>query len=128
MACEIDEVTRCRKNPLCALRDFDAGLRQSDVAWPPLYEVGADLTFQFLDLHRERRLGDGAFIGGASEVPVAGEGAEVTQLTEGDHTDKLCLSIARNNTIRPDQRVPPKRRTTEETSSHASGGHHGRKD
>ena len=92
MAREIDEVARCRKNPLCALRDFDAGLRQSDVAWPSLYEVGADLTFQFLDLHRERRLGDGAFIGGASEVPVAGEGGEITQLTEGDHTDKLYLS------------------------------------
>ena len=128
MAREIDEVARCRKNPLCALCDFNADLCQSNVTWPPLYEVGADLTFQFLDLHRERRLGDGAFIGGASEVPVAGEGGEITQLTEGDHSYKLRLSNVGNNTIRPDQRVPPKRRTTEETSSHASGGHHGRKD
>src|SRR3974377_365062 len=76
MAGEIDQVARCRKNPLGTLRDFDAGLRQSDVTWPPLYEVGADFTFQFLDLHRERRLGDAAFIGGALAVRGGGGGAE----------------------------------------------------
>ena len=92
MPCEIHEVPRRRKNVLGAARDFEAGFRQHDVAGPPLDQRDADVLFKLADLHGEGRLGHRALLGGAAEVPVAGERREITQLTQRDHADKLSLS------------------------------------
>src|SRR5581483_721347 len=106
MTREVDEIACRRENALGAFGDVDADSREHDFARAPFDQVGADLPLQFADLHRQRRLSDGAFLGGAAKMPVAGERGEITQLTQGDHIDfpidKLCLSAGAINTIGPD--------------------------
>lgn len=69
----IDEVTRGSKNVLGTPRDFDTGFSQRDLAGPPFYEFRADLALEFAHLHRQRRLGHRAFVGGSAEMTVAGK-------------------------------------------------------
>src|SRR5512143_3182476 len=40
-------------------------------------------------------------------MPVAGERGQITQLPQGDHLDKIALSLRPNNTIRPDRSPCP---------------------
>jgi len=63
--------------------------------------IGADLAFEFAHLHRQRRLGHCAVRGGAPEMAVAGERGQIAQLPQGDHIDKIVLSVMAINTIRP---------------------------
>ena len=63
--------------------------RPSEVSRTPLgprsSSCKAELVFEFLDLHRQRGLGDGAMYRGPTEVAEAGNGIEVAQLLEGGH-------------------------------------------
>jgi len=47
---------------------------------PPLDQFDAGDPFQLADLHRKRRLGDGAGLGGLAEVPVRRQGGQISQL------------------------------------------------
>ena len=73
MARELGEVARGRQHALGAPRDLRAGLGQDHLAGPPLDQVDAEVLLQLADLHRERRLGHGAGLGGLAEVPVLGQ-------------------------------------------------------
>ena len=73
MAGEIDQVARGGEDLLGALRHVQAGVGERDLARPPLDQFGADLALQLADLHRQRRLGDGAVVRRPAEMPVAGE-------------------------------------------------------
>ncbi len=79
---KIDEIARRRENALGALRDFDAGRGERDLARPAFDQLGADLALQVPDLHRQRRLRHRALVGGAAEMPVPREGREVSQLSQ----------------------------------------------
>jgi len=102
VAGEIQEVAGFGENTLGALRDFDSSLGQYDLAWPPLYEFGADLTLEFAHLHGQSRLADRAVRRRSPKMPVMGERGQITKLTQGDHSNKLRLSKALSNTIGPD--------------------------
>ena len=58
---------------LGALRHFEPGVGERDVARPPLDQLGADLALELADLHRQRRLGHGAVLRRPAEVPMARE-------------------------------------------------------
>jgi hypothetical protein len=58
------------------------GLGQLDGAARPDQERPAQLAFQVLDLLRERRLGDAEALRGAPEVPLLGDGDEVTEVAQ----------------------------------------------
>ena len=73
MAGEIDKVARGGEDLLGALRHFQAGVGERDIARPPLHQLGADLALQLADLHRQGRLRDGAVVRRAAKMPVAGE-------------------------------------------------------
>ena len=73
----------------------DAGRGERDLAWPPLNQLRADLALEFPHLHGKGRLRHRAIVGGAAEMPVARERREVAQLSQGDHFDKIILSIRR---------------------------------
>ena len=73
VAGEVDEVARRGEDLLGARGDFQAGVGERNVARPPLDQFGADLALQLAHLHRQRRLADGAVLGGAAEMPVASE-------------------------------------------------------
>ena len=73
VAREVDEVARRRQHALGAPRDFRAGLGQHHLARPPLHQVGAEVLLEVADLHRQRRLGHGAGLGGPAEMPVLGQ-------------------------------------------------------
>ena len=101
VAGKIDQIARGGEDLLGALGDVQTGFGERDVARPPLHQFGADLALEFAHLHRQRRLGHRAVRGGAPEMPVAGERGQITQLPQGDHTDKVSLSTMAINTIRP---------------------------
>jgi len=82
---------------------FEPGVGQGNVAGAPLDQLCADFALQFANLHGERGLRDGTFLGGLAEMPVASERGQITQLTQGNHADKLCLSLWLINTIGPDR-------------------------
>ena len=48
-------------------------------------KLDIELLFEVADLHRERRLGDRAGLGGAAKMPMLGKGFEITQLAQSDH-------------------------------------------
>ena len=93
MAGEIDQIARGGEDLLGALRHVEAGVGERDLARPPLDQLGADLALQLAHLHRQRRLGDGAILRRPPEMPVARERGQITQLSQGDHVDKIFLSI-----------------------------------
>ena len=108
VAGEIDEIAGGGEDLLGALGHVEADIGQRDFARPPLHQLGADLALQFADLHGQRRLGHRAVRRRPAEMPMAGERSEITQLAQGDHSDKVCLSILPINTIRPDGAGAPK--------------------
>ena len=59
-----------------------ACLGHDDRAAGALEQLGAELRFEPADLMRERRLGDVQILGGAGEVPVAGNGLDVPELAQ----------------------------------------------
>jgi len=67
-----------------ARRDRLAGLGRRDAAARALEELGAELGLEPANLVRERRLGDVELLGGAGEVPVAGDRLGIDQLPEFD--------------------------------------------
>ncbi len=102
MAREIDQVAGGGQNLLGALRHLQAGIGERDIARAPLDQIGTDLALEFADLHGQSGLGHGAVLGGAPEMPVPGERRQITELSQGDHSDKIFLSLIQINTIRPD--------------------------
>jgi hypothetical protein len=70
---EIHQVARCGQHVLTAPRDFATGIGQYHLAGPPLDQGYAKVTLEVANLHRQRRLGDGAGIGGAPEMAVFGQ-------------------------------------------------------
>ena len=106
MAREIDQVAGGGKDLLGALRHVQSGIVERDIARPPLDQFGADLALEFAHLHGQRRLAHRAVGRCPSEMPMARERGEITQLAQGDHADKLFLSNGLINTIRPYGRRP----------------------
>ena len=92
MAGEIDEVARGGEDALGALRHFQTDLGDGDLARPALDQIGAQLALELADLHRQRRLGDRAFLGGLAEVTIARKRGEITQLTQGNHVFMPAIS------------------------------------
>ena len=72
MAREIDKIARGRKNVLGALRDLGADIGERDLARPALDQRRRRAALQIANLHRQRRLGDRAGLGGPAEMPVLG--------------------------------------------------------
>ncbi len=105
MTGEVDEIAGRGEDALGTLGHLPADVGRYDVARPPLEKIGADRTLQGTDLHRERRLGHGALLGGASEMPMPRERDEITQLSQRNHGDKLFLWRRPINTIRPDRNI-----------------------
>ena len=89
VARKLGEVARGRQHALGAPCDFDAGLGQDHFAGPPLDQIGAEVLLEVADLHRERGLGHRAGLGGLAEVPVLGQGRQISQLFQRDHRDKI---------------------------------------
>src|SRR5581483_247817 len=118
---EFDEVARRGENAIGARSDLRAGVGEDDLAGTALDERGAELALELADLHGERRLRDGAILSRAAEMPVAGERAQVTQLTQGDHADKLVLSRSPDNTIRPDAENRRRSRPIQSLQTNARG-------
>ena len=92
MAGEVDEVAGGGEDALGALRHLKAGFGDGDLARPALDQLGAELALELADLHRQRRLGDGALLRRLAEMAIAGEGGEITQLTQGNHGLILAIS------------------------------------
>ncbi len=103
MASEIDEVARGGEDALGALRHLQTGLGDGNLARPAFDEIGAEFALELTDLHRQRRLGDGTFLCRLAEMPMTRERGQITQLSQGNHGDKLILSLRPINTIRPDR-------------------------
>ena len=103
MAGEVDEVAAGGEDGLGPLRHVLANLGEHDLARTPLHQFGADLAFKLAHLHRQRWLADRAVLRRPPEMAMAGERGQITQLTQGDHADKISLSGRLNNTIRPDR-------------------------
>src|SRR5579862_8822354 len=102
MAGEIDDVAGGGKNALGALRHLETNIGERDVARTALDQFDAEVALELAHLHRQRRLRHRAILGSAAEMASAGERSQITQLTQGDHCNKLCLSPMPFNTIRPD--------------------------
>ena len=102
MAGEIDQVAGRRQHVLAPPHDLLADLGQHDLAGPALDQFDAEPLLEIADLHGQRRLGHRAGLGGAAEMPVLGQRIEITELPQRDHVDKIILSTASGNTIRPD--------------------------
>ncbi len=103
VAGEVDQVAGGGEDALGPLRHIDTNIGEHDLARTPLHQFGADLALEFAHLHGQGRLGHGTVFRGPSEMPVARERGQITQLTQGDHADKICLSRQPSNTIRPDR-------------------------
>ena len=84
MAGKVDQVAGGGEDTFGALRDFETGLGQRDLACPPLDQFGADLALQFAHLHGQRRLSDRAVLRRPAEMPMAGERGQIAKLTQGD--------------------------------------------
>ena len=102
MAGEIHQIARGREHLLAAPGDLQPDFSQHDLAGTPLDQLHPELLFEVLDLHRQRRLRHGTRLGGAAEMPEFGKRAQITQLLQRDHGDKIILSTTSGNTIRPD--------------------------
>ena len=89
MAGKIDQIARGRQHVLGPPRDFAPDIGQHHVARPPLHHGDAEGAFQIADLHRQRRLGHGAGLGGAAEMAVFGQCREITKLSKRDHADQI---------------------------------------
>ena len=85
VAGEIDEVAPGREDALPTPRHFGADVREHDIAWTAFDEIDFEHPFQLANLHRQGRLRHRARFGGASEMPMLRQGAEVPQLSEGRH-------------------------------------------
>jgi hypothetical protein len=89
----VQEVAHGSENAARAPRDFLALVGQGDARFATLDQAQLELVLELLDLHAERGLADGAGLGCVAEMPGFGQGFEVTQLPQGDHTDKLGLCV-----------------------------------
>jgi len=85
VAGEIDKVALRREDALAALRHFGADVREHNIAGTAFDEIDFEHPFQLANLHRQGRLRHRARFGGASEMPMLRQGAEVPQLSEGRH-------------------------------------------
>ena len=86
----VHEVSRGSQHVLAAPRNLLTGLGEGDIAWTPLDQIDAEEFLQRRNLHREGRLGDRARLRRPAEMPMLGEGREVTQLPQGEiHRDKI---------------------------------------
>ena len=94
MAGEIDQIARGRQHVVAASGDFAPDIGQHHVARPPLHHGDAERPLEIADLHRQRRLGHRAGLGGAAEMAVFGERREIAKLSKRDHarSDKLIES------------------------------------
>ena len=86
MAREIDEIARGREHVLAAAGDLAADFGQHHLARPPLDHGDAERALEIADLHRQRRLGDGAGLGGPAEMAVLGQRGEIAKLSKRDHS------------------------------------------
>ena len=89
MAGEIDQIARGRQHVLGPPGDLAADIGQHHIARPPFHHGDAEGAFEVADLHRQRRLGHGAGLGGAAEMAVFGERGEITKLSKRDHPDQI---------------------------------------
>ena len=89
MAGEVDQIARGRQHVFAAAGDFAADIGQDDVARPPLDHRHAQGAFQIANLHRQRRLGDGAGLRRAAEMAVFGQRREITKLSKRDHCHQI---------------------------------------
>ena len=65
---------------------------QTHGARAPFKQVDAQRLFQILDLHGQRRLRDGAKIGGAAKMTLGGQSLKIAHLFEGDVVHQNNLS------------------------------------
>ena len=80
----VDQIAHVRDDAGGAPRNLPPLLGQLHALPPALDQDGLQLPLQLLDLHRQRRLRDGARRGRPPEVLVLGNGGEITQLAQGD--------------------------------------------
>ena len=86
---EIDQIARCRQHVLGPARDFAPDIGQHHVARAPFHHGDAERALEVADLHRQRGLGDGTGLGGATEMAVFGECGKVTKLSQRDHFNQI---------------------------------------
>jgi hypothetical protein len=79
------EIAGGRQHLIASLGDQDADFRLRRLARPAIDKLDVKLLLELANLHRQRRLGDGAGFRGAAEMPVARERLEIVQLAKGDH-------------------------------------------
>ena len=84
----IEQVAHRGKDGAPAPDDLLALLGQLDPRFSPLDEADLELILQFLDLHAEGRLGDGAGLRRLAEMQRLRQCFEITQLPQGHHGDK----------------------------------------
>ena len=86
MAGEVHQVARSRQHLFAAAGDFAPDIGQHHVARTPFHHGNAKRPLEIPDLHRQRRLGHGASLGGAAEMAVLGERGKITKLSKRDHS------------------------------------------
>ncbi len=82
---EIDDVAGFRENPCGAAGDLASGLGQHHAAPAALHQLHAELFFEFLNLHRKRRLGHGALFRRPAEMFQTRDGFKISELFQRDH-------------------------------------------
>jgi hypothetical protein len=83
----ICEVTCCAENRAGAPSNFNTGLGEHSHAVAARYQFSAELLFEFVDLHGDRRLTDCTLFRRPTEVPMSGQCIEVPKLPKGKHID-----------------------------------------
>jgi hypothetical protein len=83
VAGEIDKIAGGGEDSVRPPRYVETYIGEHDPAWSPLDQRGAQFAFQFADLHGQRRLGNGAILSGAAEMPEPRERRQITQLAQG---------------------------------------------
>jgi hypothetical protein len=86
---KIRQIARGGEYLLGTANHLHADLSEGHITGAALHEFSAKFALQLADLHRKRWLGDGAGIGGPSEVPMNLQRGQITQLPQCDHVDKL---------------------------------------
>ena len=88
---EIDDVAGFAEHAGGAAGDLAAGFGEQDPAAAALDQLDAELLFQLLDLHRERRLGHRALLRRLAEMLQPGDGIEIAELLERDHRSDFVI-------------------------------------
>ncbi len=72
-------MVRARRATFCSL------LRESNTRFSPLDKIEFQFVLKLLDLHAERRLGDGTRLRRAAEMPCLRKGVQIAKLSQRNH-------------------------------------------